>query len=211
MLIRKTLPHQKCVSSSPPSVRADHDADAGHGRPGGDGLRALLRREDRVQDRQHRQHDERRAQAHHDPRAGQHAGAGSERRRGAAEGEHGQAAEQLEQAPVPVAERPGRDQQRREAQRVGVGDPLQRAGPRVQHPGESGQGRVQDGVVDHDDEQAQAEHQQDQPAQGVTRWPLGVGRVTRSGPGGRAAVVLIRFSLQSLAYKCYLGAVSIRR
>ena len=34
--------------------------------------------------------------------------------------EHGEPAEQREPAPVPVTERPGRDQQRREAQRVGV-------------------------------------------------------------------------------------------
>jgi hypothetical protein len=58
-------------------------------------------------------------------RGDQHAGAGRERRCDAAEREDREAAEQREPPAVAVSERPGRDEECREAQGVGVRYPLQ--------------------------------------------------------------------------------------
>ena len=66
-----------------------------------------------------------------------------------------------------VAERAEQDQQRGADQRIGVDDPEQvyRAGPQVL--GDGGHRHVQHGRVDADQEQADAQHHQDDPAVGT--------------------------------------------
>ena len=61
-------------------------------------------------------------------------------------------------ATVAIAERPAEQQQPGERERVGVDDPLQAAGARVQLPVEGGQRDVDDGRVQHGDQQAEAEN-----------------------------------------------------
>jgi hypothetical protein len=74
-----------------------------------------------------------------------------------------QPAEQRAPAAEAIAERAGQQQQRREDQGVGVDHPLQLADVRVQVAHERRQRDVDDGVVDDDDQQAQAQDTEGQP------------------------------------------------
>ena len=67
-------------------------------------------------------------------------------------------------ASVAVADRPGREQEAGEDQRVGGDHPLQLGAVRVQHTGQRGQGDVQAGVAHEDDEQAEAKDREGPPA-----------------------------------------------
>ena len=67
-------------------------------------------------------------------------------------------------AAEPVAERPRRQQQAGEHERVAVDHPLELAVGGVEVAHERGQRHVEDGVVEGDHHEAQAEHQQDPPA-----------------------------------------------
>ncbi len=90
--------------------RADDDPDTGHCRPCRDRLRPLTRREDCIQDRERRGHDESGAEAHQDSIGDQHAGTRGEGSGQAAEGEDAETADERQATAVAVAERPGRDQ-----------------------------------------------------------------------------------------------------
>ena len=127
--------------------------------------------EHRRDDRQRGRHDERAADAHHRAGRDELAGGLGERRGQRPGGEDGQPAGQREVPAVPVRDGPGQQQQRGEGEGVGVHDPLQPAGARVQVPREGRQRHVDDGGVHHDDEQAEAEHPQRVP-------PAGEGRIT---------------------------------
>ena len=96
----------------------------------------------------------------HDER-GRGADEGGDRRSGA---EHEQADHQRAAAAELVAHRARGEQQAGEHQRVGVDDPLQLAGARVQLLDQRGQRDVEDRVVDAHDEQAEAEDGEDPPA-----------------------------------------------
>ena len=58
-------------------------------------------------------------------------------------------------AAEPVAQHPGRQQHRGQHQQVGVGEPLQLRGRGVQVGGDVGQGHVEDGHVETDDQEGQ--------------------------------------------------------
>ena len=172
--MRKTLPHQKWVSSSPPSVGPMMMPTAGHTAPdhaamacGGARAAGTPRSGSRAWRASRRS---RRAPSRSWPRST--CPFRSRKRPPCCPARRRRAPRAVRSADrmLAVAER-GRaeDQERREAQCVGVADPLQRVGPRVQHPGQSRQGRVQDGVVDHDDEQAQAQDEEDLPPPRMTR------------------------------------------
>ena len=167
------------MSQGPAQGGADDHADAGHGRPGGNGLRPLLGREHGVEDGQGGRHDERRPEPHDGPPADELARAGRQGGANRAQTEQGQAAYEGEAPAVAVAG-PGADKDGGEDQRIGVRDPLQAGGAGVQVTGQGGQCRVEDGVVYDDHEQGQAQHDQD----AAPRWMGGA-----AGPAGGEEMV----------------------
>ena len=92
-------------------------------------------------------------------------------------------------AAQPVAHPAAGQEQPGEGEAVRVDDPLQRRDRRAQVPVQRGQGDVDDGVVDDDEKDTQAQHRQDQPAAVAgrrrDRLPLparlGFGHKARSG------------------------------
>ena len=101
---------------------------------------------------------------------------------------HRQARQQQPPPPEPVADDAQGQQQTRQGQGVGRGDPLQVGLGGVQLPPQRGQGHIQDGVVDDDDAQRQAQHRQPPPAAGVVmevdRGELGAHRRSAAEQGG---------------------------
>ena len=89
----------------------------------------------------------------------------------------GQAGGQGAAAAELVAEGAGGEQEAGEDQDVGVDDPLLLAGGGVQVLDERGQGDVQDGGVEADDEQADAEHGERPPSAAVDRGASSVGSI----------------------------------
>ena len=89
-------------------------------------------------------------------------------------------------APVPVAQAPPHQQQRREDEGVSVDDPLQVAGRRMELLADRGEGDVDDRVVDKREENAQAQDGEYRPPPGMH--PVGAGwRCPSPQPGpGRA-------------------------
>ena len=152
--------------------RADRDADAGHRRPGGDRLRALLGREDVGQDRERRRHDPCSAETHDRARGDQRRRVRSERRDDGPEPEHGQPGQERALAPEAVAEAAGGEQQTGEDQQVAVHDPLQLARTGVELLADRGQPHVEDGVAHRDQEQREREYAERLPAAGI-RWSRG--------------------------------------
>src|SRR5208337_1516641 len=89
-------------------------------------------------------------------------------------------------APVPVAQAPPHQQQRREDEGVSVDDPLQVAGRRVELLADRGEGDVDDRVVDEREENAQAQDIEYRPPPGMH--PVSAGwRGPPSQPGPSAA------------------------
>ena len=163
-LTRNTEPHQKCSSSQPPVIGPMAHAEPGDAGPGGDGPGPLLGIGEQVgDDRQRGRHHERRPEAHEGPGGDQGGGAAGEGRQHRADAEDGHADEERAAAPVAVAEAPRREQEPGEHQDVGVDDPLQVAGRRVELVDERRQGDVEDRVVEDDQQQAQAQDPQRQP------------------------------------------------
>ena len=176
-LIRKTEPHQKCSSSAPPTTGPIATRQADGAGPDADGLAPLARVEDVGDDRQRRRHDRRAADAHQRPGPDQLAGRLGVRRQPATPGRT--ATRPMQQDPPaaePVAEHAEGEQQPGEDQRVRVDGPLEFAlagAEPVHRVGDGPQRDVEDGVVEHDDEQADDEHAEDRPAprvSGVVRW-----------------------------------------
>ena len=132
--------------------------------------------EDADQQRQGRGHDERGAGAH--DRAGGDERVDAARVGGARRGgpEHREPGEQRAAAAEAVAERPGEEQQSGEHERVRVDHPLELAHVRVEVAHQRGEGDVHDRVVDHDREQAQAQHDQREPAAAVAAHDVTAGR-----------------------------------
>jgi hypothetical protein len=145
--------------------RAERDADARGRRPDPDRGRALaLVREHADQERERRRHDERGARAHRRASRDQRVDAAGVRRRRGGGAEQRQAREQRALAPVAVAERAGHQQQPREHERVRVDDPLELGDVRTQVAHERRERDVDDRVVDHDRQQARAQHPEREPA-----------------------------------------------
>ncbi len=164
--------------------RSDGCADGGHRAPHADGDRPLAPvGEDLAQDRQRGRHDHRAADA--EQGAGDHQRLRVGGQRGGGRGRAEQAVPQQEDAPAahPVAERAEEDEQGRRDQRIDVHDPQQFHRPGTQVLGDRRHRHVQDGGVQRDEQQADAEHDQYGPAVGAassmpgnTRRPLAAGR-----------------------------------
>ena len=165
-LIRKTEPHQKCSSSAPPSDRADRHGEADRAGPDADRPAALARVEDVGDDRQRHRHDRRAADAHERAGRDELAGVLRVRREQRGQAEQHQADQQEALAADAVAEHAEGEQQPGEDQGVRVDRPLQLALGRaeaVHRVGERAQRHVEDGVVEHDHEQADHQHPEDRP------------------------------------------------
>ena len=137
---------------------------AGDARPDGDRSGPLVRGKDVDEDRQRRRHDEGGPRPHQRP-VGDHLphGVGGGGEPGTDE-EEDKSELEGSLASVAVADRPGREQEAGEDQRVGGDHPLQLGAVRVQHAGQRGQGDVQAGVAHEDDEQAEAKDREGPPA-----------------------------------------------
>ena len=144
------------------------DAEPRHGRPGGDGLRPLVRREDVREDRQRRGHDRGRTETHQGTRSDQGVravGEGGERRSGAEDDKTGHERPAAAEA---VSEAAGGEQEPGEDEQVAVHDPLQLARAGAQVIADRRQADVEDGVADRDDEQAEGQHSERLPAPGIS-------------------------------------------
>ena len=141
----------------------DHRRDAQRrDRPG-----ALLGLEEHDH-RRHREGDEHRgADPEQRPGRDEAPRAGRERAPQRAEEEHDQADHGRALPPVPVAEQPGRQQQRAQHQQVCVGEPLQLRAGRVQAHADVGEGDVEDRRVEPDDEDGRRRRGERPPAPGV--------------------------------------------
>ena len=150
--------------------RADADAECGHAGPDPDGTAALARFGEHVgEHRQRRRHDERAADAHERTRRDQHVGIRRERREQRSDAEHGQAERERLVASESVTEAARREQESREHDRVRVDDPLELTASRGQTTAlhrmrERRQRDVEDRVVEHDHDEAHAQHEQREPA-----------------------------------------------
>ncbi len=154
--------------------RADGDSHAGHGGPDGDGLPPLPAVGEHVgDDRQRGGHDQRAADAHQGPGADELVGAVGQRRQDRPDAHDRQADGEGAAAAEAVAERAHRQQQAGEHQDVGVHDPLELAGRRPELALEAGDGHVDDRVVHHDQQQAEAHDGQHDPAAGILQGCLG--------------------------------------
>ena len=152
--------------------RTDRRPPAGDPGPDGDRLCPLASREHVGEDRQGRRHDERGTDPHHRPGGDQLARRVGEGAEQGSEGEDDEAELQRPLAPEAVTQRPGREQQAGEHQRIGVDDPLQVGVRCVQliGPGERRQGHVEHRVADDDDDQRRAQNGEDLPPPGVDVW-----------------------------------------
>ena len=170
---RKTEPHQKWLSSQPPTIGPIAMPEAGDAGPDADRAAALIGREDVGEDRQGRRHDQRAADAHE--RAGRD-----------------QRARRCRRTPTAPSRR--RRSTRPSGERLAAAEPVAEAARGEQQPGEHqrcrrrpstaagcwsrrgratsvGQRDVEDRVVEPDHEEAQAEDPEDPPAPLV---PFGV-------------------------------------
>ena len=144
---------------------AESGAATGDAAPHGDGLGPLVSREDVGQDRQRRGHDHRPGQAHDAPGGDEGAG-GTGEEGGVARGQPEEEEAGLHDALAAeaVADGAGGEEQAGEDQGVGVDDPLHGRRRQADAPGDLGQGQVEGGVALHDQQQAGAEHAEDDPA-----------------------------------------------
>ena len=171
MFTRKTEPHQKCSSSKPPVIgpspmpSAETPAHTPIALP-----RSFAVGEDVRDDRERRRHDERPADAI-ERRVAMSWPGGRQRRRN--EPTRTRQSPTCSAPPAEaVAQAPGGEQQAREDQRVRVDHPLQLAVGRVELARERRDRDVEDRVVEHDHEQAEAQDEKDQPAPVVMRAQL---------------------------------------
>ncbi len=154
----------EAAQQQPADDRPERHAERRHGGQQGGGAALFAGREDRRDHRHRHRHHEGGSQAH--PGAGGDQGAravgqGAEHRGHA---EQGEAEHQGAAAPDPVAEQAGREQGGGEHHRVGVDDPLLLTGGGVQLPGQVGQRDVQHRGVEADDEHAERDRDQRDPA-----------------------------------------------
>ena len=169
--------------------RPDRDGQAGHARPDADGGGALARVGEHVREQRERGGVDQRGRDAHGRAAGDQLAGGAGQRGGdRREREQRQPGLQDPAPAEPVAEVPADDQQAGEDERVGVHDPLQVLGRGGQRAAHRRQGDVDDRVVDHDEQHAQAQDGQDPPAAAVG---LGPGR----GGGGHRNLPIERCTI----------------
>ena len=157
-LTMKIEPHEKCSSSQPPVIgpaATPTPTIAAHSpialaRFTGSGKMLVIRR-------QRGREDHRGADAHRGARRDQAVGRVHLRRNGGRDSEDGEPGAEPAASAVAVAQAARRQQQAGHDQGVGVDDPLQLRGVGVQFARQRGQGDVDDGGVDADDEDAQAD------------------------------------------------------
>ena len=171
------------VHQEPADQRAEGHAQAGHAGPDADGPAPFLGREHVGQDGQRGGHDERAADAHEGPGGDELVGVLGQGGQARAEGEDHQAHLQGALAAEPVAQAAGGQEEPGEHQGVAVDDPLELAVGGVEVPHERGEGHVEDGVVQGDHDQGQAQDQQDPPPSSVGQFG-GHGRAPVGGAGG---------------------------
>ena len=142
--------------------QAERASRAGEAGPDPDRLGALLGWEHAGDGGERARHHQRGADAHHGTEHDQRARVLRGRaERGRAAEQH-QPDDQGEPASVPVAERPGREQQRGERQRVGVDDPLLLGLARAEALGQVGHAVGEHRHAGDDHHERQAHHRQDQ-------------------------------------------------
>ncbi len=138
-------------------------AQTGDAGPHADRPAALLGGEHVGDDRQGCRHDQRATDAHQGAGGDELVRRAGHGRQDRTQAEDGEARLQGAASTEAVTERAGRQQQTGEDQGVGVDHPLQLAVGCVQLADDGGDRHVQDRVVEHDDEQAEAENREDQP------------------------------------------------
>jgi hypothetical protein len=143
------------------------DGESGGGGPQGDRLRPLRAREGRGEQGERRGHDQGGADAHHGTGRDDPGGAVDERARYRAPAEHDEPEDERPAPAVLVADRAEQQHQRGVRDGVAVDDPLQVRAGQAQVLGHVRGRDGEGGVRHHDDQQAQAEHQQRPPAPGV--------------------------------------------
>ena len=157
-LTRKIEPQEKCSSSQPPVIGPDGDADAHHGSPQPDRPAARRRVGEDVGDQpQCGREDHRGADAHRGARRDQRIGRVHLRGNGGGDREDSEPGAEPATSAVAVAQAARRQQQAGHDEGVGVDDPLQVRGVGVEFARQRGQCDVDDGGVDTDDEDAQAD------------------------------------------------------
>ena len=185
-LTQNTEPQEKWFEQDAADHRADGHAEAGEAGPHGDRPAALARVAEHVgQDRQGGGHDQRAADAHQAAGGDQLVRRARQRRQHRADGEDDDAGAQRQLAAEAVAEAAGGEQQAGEHEGVAVDDPLDLAVGRPELVDQLGDRHVEDRVVHHDDQQADAQRAEGEPAPGVDR----AGRARR-GPRRTARVGL---------------------
>ena len=152
------------LQQQPADDRPERDADRGAAGPDRDGPALLRRREDDLDDRQGRRHDQRRADAHADTGGDEGVDGRRQRRHHRGGAEHDQAESEQAPAAEPVPEPAGEQQEPAEGQGVGVDRPLQVRPGRAQVALQRRQRDVEDQRVQADDDQAQDQYGQDPPA-----------------------------------------------
>ena len=164
------------------SQHSDHCAGAGYAGPDSDGLGSLVLGVCRRQQGQCRRHYERRAHARGRPDEDQRGGIRADRRYERCRGEDDQSEHQRPASAVPVADRPGRQQQARERQGVAVHNPGQLGLACRRRQGDVGQGGVE---RDHrGDDQHYPEARDDQCPEPGALWQLTgrrIGSLVRQG------------------------------
>lgn len=144
--------------------RSGRDGEPGGGRPQDDRLGPLGAREARGEQRERGRHDHRRADAHDGAGRDDAGRTGDE---GSGDGSPAEDDEPQDERPAPavlVADRTEQQHQGCVRNGVAVDDPLQVGAAEPQVLGHVGGGDRQSGVRHHDDQQAQAQHQQRPPA-----------------------------------------------
>jgi len=163
----REVPQQQAAGHRP-----DRHGQAGYARPDADGGGALARVGEHVREQRERGGVDQRGRDAHGRAAGdQLARAAGQRGRDRHEREQHQPGLQDAAPAEPVAEVPADDQQAGEDERVGVHDPLQVLRRGGQRPADCRQGDVDDRVVDHGEQHAEAQHRQDPPAAAVGPGP----------------------------------------
>ena len=149
----------------PPGHRADGDPQPDGAGPDADGPGPLAGvAEDVVDDREAGGDGHRRARPHQPSPGDQRSDAAREGGAQGAAPEDGEAGEEEPLAPVPVGHAPGDQEQAAEHHGVGVDDPLELVGGGLQLLDQGGQGHVQDGVVQVDHQDGDAEDGERGPA-----------------------------------------------
>jgi hypothetical protein len=153
------------VLEQPPANHgAQDDPKPSHPGPHRDRTATLPALEHIGHDGEGRRHNQRTPDTHHGPRPDQGIGRVGECRGDRAQSEDDQTDGQRQLAAEAITESTHGEQQAGEHQDVGVDHPLQLARCRPELSNQSGEGDIEDGVVETDHHQAQGENDQSRPA-----------------------------------------------